>query len=492
MTVVRPKQHRSSQRSTSKLLGIVFFSFFTCGLLFFFFSDSKPQQQSSHPTKQLQVAPQGDKLLDAARASGCRDLLSSRSPTGKIYSVVFDIGSTGNRVHVFRFRRQETGPKGCAGPSCLVLEDELFVDDHNSLSHIKDPQKCVETLRPLYDKALAYVPEAVRACTLVEFKATAGLRKIGKDEADRILSAIQDYYGSKDFWLRGGSEACRIMDGKDEGPMAWLTVNFLHGSFRSLDVPTVAIIDLGGGSTQIVFEPKDTAHIHRSFLFEQKIGDRYVKAYQHSYDGYGLHEGVQALLCRVAGTCSSSIPLTPEVKLEDERQRFPCFAGGYTDEASQIQNMDKEINFKRCTALFNRVVLHPTGGCEGQSCGIGQVYQPSLREFNDQIYAFSFIYDLMKEFLTENGVLTPADIAAAGEKKCRDLTLQSISERPQKISDSSLLTKYECLYYAYVYALLTNGYGIPEDRKLHVAKKIDGFETAWALGAGIMSISKLQ
>ena len=48
-----------------------------------------------------------------------------------------------------------------------------------------------------------------------------------------------------------------IMDGEDEGVYAWITANYLLGTIKVStppDTPTDAVLDLGGDSTQIMFE----------------------------------------------------------------------------------------------------------------------------------------------------------------------------------------------------------------------------------------------
>ena len=51
-------------------------------------------------------------------------------------------------------------------------------------------------------------------------------------------------------------EGVVIMDGSDEGVYAWITTNYLLGKIGGPDhSPTAAVFDLGGGSTQIIFEP---------------------------------------------------------------------------------------------------------------------------------------------------------------------------------------------------------------------------------------------
>ena len=94
---------------------------------------------------------------------------------------------------------------------------------------------------------------------------------------------------------KGGVE---VMDGKDEGVYAWITTNYLLGKIGGPDkTPTAAVFDLGGGSTQIVFQPtfpelkgggmpeKLSEGDHK---YELKFGGKDHVLYQHSYLGYGL------------------------------------------------------------------------------------------------------------------------------------------------------------------------------------------------------------
>lgn len=497
--MARSRHARQSKSSCGKMWVAIIFAVFLFGLLILAFMPSSKRIQSAQQSGVAQSAVQVHRsdadATDAGRAAGCRQQLSELGASRRVYSVVFDVGSTGSRVHVFRFKNREGVDSNCVGVHCLELEAELFEEDHNPLSKIKDPAQCVAALEPLHQKALDYVPQKQWACTLMEVKATAGLRKIGKEASDQILSAVRQRFSEKGFWMRGGEESCRIMDGKEEGPMAWITVNFLLHSFDGSQQSTAGVIDVGGGSTQLVFEPTTTVHLHPEFRFSQKVGVRQVNAYQHSYDGYGLHEGTQTLLCRVAGTCSSSIPLQG-VDLVKERTEFACFPQGYQDDASSIRNDKGAADFTRCTELFTKVVLHPGDmPCSVESCGIGQVFQPPLRDFNGHLYAFSFVYDLMKDHFDSKSnsgpILTLNRIAEVGKERCSAMTAEEVKKSPLKKADSSLLVKYECLYYSYVYALLSSGYGVAADRPLYVSKKIDGFETAWPLGAALTSLSQI-
>lgn len=59
------------------------------------------------------------------------------------------------------------------------------------------------------------VPKDQRACTPLALKATAGLRRLGKDQAEAHLQAVRDLLATYPFHV--GKDAVEIMSGTDEG-----------------------------------------------------------------------------------------------------------------------------------------------------------------------------------------------------------------------------------------------------------------------------------
>jgi len=88
---------------------------------------------------------------------------------------MIDAGSTGSRIHVYRFNNCGETPE---------LEDEVFKmtekkEGGSGLSSFKhDPEGGAKSLDVLMDVAMENVPEKLRVCTPVAVKATAGLRMI--------------------------------------------------------------------------------------------------------------------------------------------------------------------------------------------------------------------------------------------------------------------------------------------------------------------------
>jgi guanosine-diphosphatase len=203
------------------------------------------------------------------------------------YALMVDAGSTGSRIHIYKFNNCGSSP---------TYEYEVLKMTQPGLSSFKDrPKAAAESLDVLMDEAVRVVPESMRKCTPVAVKATAGLRMLGTSQSGEILEAVkrrlQDHYP---FPLQE-KDGVVIMDGKDEGVYAWITANYLLNTIRAdtpRDTPSYAVLDLGGASTQIVFEPKfskpDSSLTDGEHKYDLQFGGKTHVLYQHSYLGYGL------------------------------------------------------------------------------------------------------------------------------------------------------------------------------------------------------------
>ncbi|KAJ2877432.1 Guanosine-diphosphatase, partial [Coemansia asiatica] len=99
------------------------------------------------------------------------------------YVLMIDAGSTGSRIHVYKFNYCKDHPE---------LEDEIFEQVKGGLSSFGDnADGAAHSLDGLMDVAMKGVPEQLRSCTPIAVKATAGLRMLGTEKSERILEAIR-------------------------------------------------------------------------------------------------------------------------------------------------------------------------------------------------------------------------------------------------------------------------------------------------------------
>jgi hypothetical protein len=161
------------------------------------------------------------------------------------FAVVFDAGSTGSRVHIFKFSSEK---------GQLVLLEDTFKQLTPGLGDAgwaADPQRAAASLQPLLDSALHTVPKELQGVTPVELRATAGLRLLPGSQADAILEAVRGLLLTTPFKL--AADGISIMNGEDEGAFAWMTLNYLLGLTGKPVDEVVGAVDLGGGSMQQAF-----------------------------------------------------------------------------------------------------------------------------------------------------------------------------------------------------------------------------------------------
>ncbi|KAL2082935.1 hypothetical protein ACEWY4_020708 [Coilia grayii] len=285
------------------------------------------------------------------------------------YGIMFDAGSTGTRIHVFKFLLQpHESPK---------LAHETFKAIKPGLSaYADDPERCAEGILELLDVAKADVPDRLWDSTPLVLKATAGLRLLPGEKANHLLNKVKEIFAGSPFLSRDDSVA--IMDGTDEGVSAWITINFLTGGLHAADPPTVGMLDLGGGSTQITFSPKDEKTIQTSpdDITSFKMFNLTYTLYSHSYLGLGL---MSARLAVLGGTEGQPLPAGQELV-------SPCLAPDYTGQWEHA-----EVTY----ALRGQKAGEPMY----ESClkKVEKMLYKKVRKAEDlssmEFYAFSYYYD---------------------------------------------------------------------------------------------------
>lgn len=433
------------------------------------------------------------------------------------YALMIDAGSTGSRIHVYRFNYCSASPE---------LEDEYFEMLKGGLSNYgTDPAAAADSLRPLLNSALARIPHALRKCTPVAVKATAGLRLLPGKQAEDVIKAVRhmlelEYpFPIADGKNADGSKASKgveIMDGKDEGVFAWITVNYLLnriGSSSPDKLETAAVMDLGGGSTQIVFEPSFPSalqgmqpgeHVYQLNAF----GTKPYTLYQNSYLGYGLMQARMSINSLAAFTYSLVHPnavLTgsahdgaqgslewTSLRPETTRIPSPCFTNGRTKAVlisqpgqktqANVTMVGTDGGFHACRRLVE-VIMDKDAVCTSRPCSFGGVYQPSLMETFKAapIMALSYFYDRL-EPLGLGPKFTIDQLEALAQRACaytksdtQDFDAKAIAEledRPET-----------CLDLSFMHGLLSLGYELGGEREVSIAKKLGGTELGWCLGA---------
>ncbi|KAH9891797.1 nucleoside phosphatase family-domain-containing protein [Cubamyces lactineus] len=420
------------------------------------------------------------------------------------YALMIDAGSTGSRIHIYKFNN--CGPQP-------AYEYEVFKQRKPGLSKYKEsPSEAAESLDELLDEAMRVVPELMHKCTPVAVKATAGLRLLGAKESADILTAVRHRLETKYPFSLHGDDAVVIMDGRDEGVYAWITANYLLDTIRSTspkEKQPYAVLDLGGASTQIVFEPTfdmskpDATLEEGEHKYDLTFGGQKRVLYQHSYLGYGLmraRESVHKVVefmgtvlgkehgegAKVANPCLAK-GTSRRVEIEDERlgQKWNVTMAG------------EDIgSFEACNKVVE-LVMAKDSVCEVKPCSFNGVYQPSLLETfpHGKILLLSYFYDRLAPFLaaTTNALTPPLHISVFADL-AKTVCEGPAAWRARWGADETIMAELEdrpeeCLDLTFMHALLRLGYEFGGEREFEIGKQIDGTELGWCLGATIAMVS---
>lgn len=425
-------------------------------------------------------------LLGGGRAGGAGGAGGADGALHDQYSVMIDAGSTGSRIHVYRFQHDGVG-------GAMVLHSELFEQLKPGLSHYKhDAAAAAASLGPLLQQALEHVPETHHAQTPVNVKATAGLRMLGAAEADAILEATRAVVRASPFFY-DPEDAVEIMDGLDEGLFGWVTINYLTGRVSHAPRHTAAVLDLGGGSTQIALSLDARHHAAGAGTVTDVLGTPH-RMFMHSFLGYGLMaararvlaHGLAAADPRRKAT-SGSGATTPIPT--------PCVAPGlrlsyhYGDETLAVEGTPAEdgagARAEACRAVAAAALRHP--GSEFNDKGIPR--PPP----GQPVVALSYYMDRAVDAgLAPPGAqeasVTPAQYLAAAAAEC--------AKPAASINAADTNAALLCLDLAFIGALLTDGFGLAPDTPIVLAKSMQfngaRVETQWSLGAALAEVKETR
>jgi hypothetical protein len=397
---------------------------------------------------------------------------ASAAPT-KRYGIVFDAGSSGTRIHVYTWQTGGGGPKDAFD---LVSDDLLKIKP--GLSAYKDkPSEAGASLGKLIEFAKAKIPAELVASTPMFLMATAGLRMVGEAAKDAILASVCSYLSTTGFLFR--CEWATLLAGRDEGLYGWVTVNYLVDALYPGGQEAAGIIDLGGGSVQIVFpttaDASSAVAAPKGDAEKLDFGGRKHDVYVKSHLGFGLDAARNTILDMVAGV-------------------HPCLPNGST-----TQHKGKEISgssdYKRCKKLTKRLFEGNKECKYGKHlCSIGGAFQPKLPK---TFYGFSYLDDRTAAIGLLDGKpstfgsvrMSRDDIEHAAKAVCA-LDREANTARFANTNDASKSANF-CGDAVYLEVLL-DALGFEDEHTMTMTNKIKDVELVWTLGAMLAKSAELQ
>jgi len=140
------------------------------------------------------------------------------------YVLVLDAGSTGTRIHVYKFQATTDNENG----DTFVLKNEVFEERKPGLSSFADriyqAEAQIDELLKIADREVSRFKH--RSTPLV-LRATAGLRLLSETKQKLLLESVSNTFRKYGFYRPKMDIA--IMNETEEGIDAWLTLVYLKG-----------------------------------------------------------------------------------------------------------------------------------------------------------------------------------------------------------------------------------------------------------------------
>eukprot|EP00927_Polykrikos_kofoidii_P066705 TRINITY_DN62262_c0_g1_i1.p1 TRINITY_DN62262_c0_g1~~TRINITY_DN62262_c0_g1_i1.p1 ORF type:complete len:497 (+),score=51.77 TRINITY_DN62262_c0_g1_i1:44-1492(+) len=377
-------------------------------------------------------------------------------------ALIFDAGSSGTRVYVFDTRPLSIGD--VAPHIDLATSNKQVLKLSPGLSHFAkhgDLVGVARNIQQLLDYASRFVAPPRRSSTPIMLKATAGLRSVSEEAATATLNQVRKTFATSGFLFHRSWVS--IITGAEEAGLSWVAANYLRNSFvaRSKSnppTPTVGIVEMGGGSTQIAYQVDkfgDTPATDR-FEFATLDGQQY-KLYAHSYLNYGQDYAQSNLQ-----------------KLLEASEGDPCYPVGYLRTGVHGTGSAEE-----CVSVIKKKLLSPEKHADAPGAYVAERALHGHFVGNEN---FFYVRDELS--LPMNGDETSMRAAAVGT--C-DHTLNADVNGVKALENP--LKPRGCFALSYQLAFLQSLHVFEDPSfEINFAHKINGGEVGWPLGAAVVHV----
>ncbi|KAL4758269.1 putative nucleoside diphosphatase (Ynd1) [Aspergillus foveolatus] len=313
------------------------------------------------------------------------------------YGIVLDAGSSGTRVHVYRWldnaiARKESGKHNLKSLPEIKTKSDWVKKIHPGVSTFADRPEEIgpEHLAELLDFARDIVPDDAIKETPIFLLATAGMRLVEDVKQKLLLDHICSYARENyDFALPDCNLHIQVIPGVTEGLYGWVAANYLLGSFDSSSDHdhgkghhTYGFLDMGGASAQIAFAPNATEsekHANDLTLLRLRNIDGSTQEHRVFVTSW-LEFGVREARRRYLNALQSALSADNVKELPD-----PCLPAGLrtTLDGRPLEGAETE-HYLLGTGKFDECLrgtyplLDKDAPCEDQPCLLHGVHVPAI------------------------------------------------------------------------------------------------------------------
>lgn len=327
---------------------------------------------------------------------------------------VVDAGSSGSRLHIYAYDWDSNRTP--------IRIDEIWT------KKIKPGFSSIEPKQATVDAYLTHLfADTPEQNIPVYFYATAGMRLLPYSQQQIHYQLLREWFSRQPNWPLADS---KTITGREEGVLGWLAVNYQLKRLNSTGNPFVGVMDIGGASVQITFPVLETENIDPQDRVTINISGQTLHLFAHSFLGLGQTVFSQQFL-NFQNCFAKEYPLPNGLK--GNGSAMAC-QEDVTKLVNDVQNVEKIVKQTLASNAINE--WYALGG-------VASLVRDKP-------------FQLSKYFTNESLILQ------ADEKICQqDWQVLSV-----QYPNNAELYRY-CLFPAYYYALMVNGYGIPAEQPIN-------------------------
>jgi len=399
------------------------------------------------------------------------------------YMAVIDAGSSGSRIHVYKYSGSIKSKK--------VEPDHATMKEKPGLSSFASkPTEAGAALEPLIKFAKEHIPADMLKSTPIVLKATAGMRLVQQDQpaaVEGILKSVRTTLGNSG--LQFNPSNAQIISGTEEGMLGWMALNYLYettskSNLRKSATPVWSVLEMGGASVQVSVPLASAKGVPSKYVlpYVSQTSGKKGSMYTHSFLGAGVQSAkgaVEKALVAQQGSAGDTL-------------NHPCLPNGFTETENSIKYTGTG-NFDECQAVIKSAVFAKqadnVAACEKTSsqCFWNGVAGPGLKPSEQKVWAFeNFFYTMSgvgemqpdessKEFAIQ-------DYERVAKEMCGK-PWDAIESAYPKDSQPKEYNKDWCFSALYAFSFLTSGLGLDAQQTIMIGNEVKGVGIDWALGA---------
>jgi len=406
------------------------------------------------------------------------------------YAVVVDCGSSGSRPNIFRWKEYYLQTVGLSQIEQLPVNTSI----NGTTSNAKPGLAAFATnlagipayLAKLIFTATTLIPTADQASTPIFMKATAGMRLLTATQADAVWAAVRDYLSNTtNNPFEFMDNYAKTLSGEEEAVFGWLTSNTISNTSQG----TTGALDLGGASTQIVFNP-NTEILANAYHVNLKVTPNITLtsfSYAYSFLKFGQDQARQRTILKLQAQQGGGMTIT-----------HPCFPSDYqfnetigTSTILVMGNGSTATASAECMAV-TLTLLDLSTECFASPCSINGVYMPDVMYARGPFLATSaYFYEIDGFGLADNVTKDWKGPLTTLSGLVDDLCSRNMSDANTMWPRfGTAFVGQACFNGHWILRLLVDAYkfNTSSTTQLKIALAIGNYATGWPLGGLIYEL----